>query len=204
MGSPVRVVGIDFDNTIVCFDDLFHRAAVEKGLIPATVAANKTAVRDFLRRDGREPLWTELQGYVYGVKIREAEPFPGVIEFVAGCRAHGLVPVVISHKTRYPFAGPSYDLHEAAREWLRDRGFFEPRVGLVPEQVHLELTKEGKLGRIAEAGCGTFVDDLPEFLAESSFPGGVRRILFDPNAEHPGPGPYTRAASWNEIGKLVS
>ena len=79
-------IGIDFDNTIVCFDTLFHRAAVEKSLIPADLPLSKTSVRDYLRREGREEAWTELQGYVYGVKIHDAAPFPGVLEFFARCR----------------------------------------------------------------------------------------------------------------------
>ena len=28
------LIGVDFDNTIVCYDGLFHRVAVEQGLIP--------------------------------------------------------------------------------------------------------------------------------------------------------------------------
>jgi len=71
-------VGVDLDNTIVCYDDVFHRVAVEWGLIPANVAVSKGAVRDYLRRQGREDTWIELQGYVYGNRFREAQPFPGV------------------------------------------------------------------------------------------------------------------------------
>jgi len=201
MKTAAGVVGIDFDNTIVCFDGLFHRAAVEQGLIPAGVAPSKTAVRDFLRRDGRERAWTELQGYVYGIKIREAIPFPGILEFLAQCRDRGITTCVISHKTAHPFIGPRYDLHEAARQWLRDRGFFDR--GLSLDLVHLELSKEAKLRRIGEAGCAWFIDDLPEFLAEPGFPGDVRRILFDPNEEYPGHRATPRARSWEEIGKRI-
>ena len=31
MGKPLDVVGLDFDNTIVCYDRLFHRLARERG-----------------------------------------------------------------------------------------------------------------------------------------------------------------------------
>lgn len=204
MGTPSPVIGIDFDNTIVRFDTLFHAAAVEQGLIPADVAPSKTSVRDYLRRDGREPAWTELQGYVYGVKIRDAEPFPGVLDFFARCRERGWTACVISHKTLHPFAGPQYDLHEAARTWLADRGFLKPEAGLTRDRIHLELTKDAKLRRIGSAGCSWFIDDLPEFLAEPGFPAGVRRILFDPNGEYPGNAAFPRVASWEEIGRLIS
>jgi hypothetical protein len=201
MTTPARVVGIDFDNTIVCFDTLFHRAAVEQSLIPADVPTSKTAVRDYLRRVGKEPAWTELQGYVYGVKIREAAPFPGVLEFVSRCRERGWTALVISHKTRHPFIGPRYDLHEAARKWLEDRGF--AGAGLSPARIFLETTKEDKLRRIGKEGCRWFIDDLPEFLAESAFPKSATPVLFDPNEEHPGHGGAHRLKSWAEIGTLI-
>lgn len=62
-------LGIDFDNTIVCYDELFHRVALEQGLIPADLPVNKSEVRNHLRRVGKEPLWTEMQGSVYGARM---------------------------------------------------------------------------------------------------------------------------------------
>jgi hypothetical protein len=199
MGSSARVIGVDFDNTIVCFDAIFHRAAVEKSLVPRDLPSSKTSVRDYLRRDGREDAWTELQGYVYGVKIHDADPFPGVLEFFARSRELGIRTLVISHKTRHPFLGPRYDLHEAARKWLKDRDF----AGLTSDRVFLETTKQDKLGRIASEGCTWFIDDLPEFLAESAFPRSATPILFDPNGDHSGHSATRRAGSWTEIGKLI-
>lgn len=199
MGAATRVIGVDFDNTIVCFDTIFHRAAVEKSLVPAGLPPSKTSIRDHLRREGREDAWTELQGYVYGVKIHEADPFPGVLEFFSRCRDLGIRTLVISHKTRHPFLGPRYDLHEAARKWLKDRDF----AGLTPDRVFLETTKADKLGRIGSEGCDWFIDDLPEFLAESAFPPSAFPILFDPNNDHPAHTATRRAGSWAEIGKMI-
>lgn len=201
MGTSVGTIGIDFDNTIVCFDTLFHRAAVEKSLVPRDLPTSKTSVRDYLRREGREPAWTELQGYVYGVMIQEAPAFPGVLEFVSACRGAGWTPCVISHKTRHPFLGPRYDLHDAARRWLESQGFH--RNGLEPGRVHLELTKEEKLRRIGSEGCQWFIDDLPEFLAEAGFPGSAKAILFDPNDEYPSHSRTSRARTWMDIGKMI-
>ena len=52
-------IGIDFDNTIVSYDALFHKVAREAGLVPESVAATKVAVRDYLREIGREDDWTK-------------------------------------------------------------------------------------------------------------------------------------------------
>jgi hypothetical protein len=194
------LIGVDFDNTIVCCDQLFHRAAVEKGLIPADVPVTKGKVRDFLRERGGEDAWTELQGYVYGALIHDAPTFPGVLGFFARCRQRGVALCIISHKTRYPFLGEAFDLHKAAHDWLESHSFYDPNhTGLSPSQVFFELTKQGKLDRIARAGCSHFIDDLPEFLMEPGFPRTIKRILFDPNDHHPNGDHFYRATSWMEI-----
>ena len=45
----MTLLGLDFDNTLVLYDNLFHQIALEKGLIDHSVAANKIAIRDYLR-----------------------------------------------------------------------------------------------------------------------------------------------------------
>ena len=78
--EPYMIVGVDFDNTIVGYDQLFHRVAVERGLVPTGMEPTKSAVRDQLRNTGQEDAWTELQGYVYGARMKEAEPISGALE----------------------------------------------------------------------------------------------------------------------------
>ena len=198
------MIGIDFDNTVVCYDHAFHEEAAQRGWIPADLPATKDHVRDFMRLHGNEDGWTELQGYVYGPYMSNAPPFRGVLEFLTRCRQRRIPVCIISHKTPYPFQGPRYDLHQAAQEWLEAHGFFDPLgIGLVAEQVNFELSKEEKLGRIGAMGCTHFIDDLPEFLSEPRFPDGVERILFDPNDRHSTDYRFRRAKSWTEIGRIL-
>jgi hypothetical protein len=179
------VIGIDFDNTIVCYDDVFARAAVDLGLVPPHAATSKTAIRDHLRAAGQEDRWTELQGTIYGPRMPDARPFPGVIEFFEACRVAGVPVAIISHRTRFPYLGERHDLHAAARDWLVRHGFHDPAgIGVPIDRVFFEETKEAKLARIADVGCTHFIDDLPELLAHPLFPADVRRILFDPRGEH--------------------
>lgn len=198
-------IGVDFDNTIVCYDALFHRVAREKNLIPDTVPVNKSDVRNYLRRVGNEEAWTEMQGYVYGFRMAEAAPYPGVIEFFQACRKAGIPISIISHKTRHPFRGESYDLHAAATAWLEQQGFFDSaKIGLPRTEVFFELTKASKLKRIGSCGCTHFVDDLPEFLAEAAFPPGVLRILFDSNELYGAEARFLRASAWSVIRELFA
>lgn len=197
-------IGIDFDNTIVCYDALFHRVCLEKGLIPREIPVNKSDVRNYLRSIGNEQAWTEMQGYVYGARMREASPYPGVLEFIAACRQKGTPISVISHKTKYPFLGPQYDLHQSAWDWLEQEHFFDTNGLAVSRQnVFLELTKESKLDRIGKSGVTHFIDDLPEFLGMPGFPERIRRVLFDPNELYGAEERYTRVTSWCDIGKLL-
>ncbi|MEX0775477.1 MAG: hypothetical protein WD042_07160 [Phycisphaeraceae bacterium] len=192
-------IGIDFDNTMVCYDAVFHAVAREHGWVDDAVPARKDAVRNHLRIAGREDSWIGLQGQVYGRRIVEAPPFAGVLDFLRACRQAQATVCIISHKTRYPFRGEQHDLHHAALGWLAHHGLFnDASIGLSPRDVYLELTKEAKLARIAAAGCEVFIDDLPEFLGEAAFPAGVRRVLFDPNGQHVKETRFERLTAWNE------
>ena len=173
------VIGVDFDNTIVCYDDLFHRIAVEQGLVPARLEPRKNEVRDFLRNAGQEAAWTELQGYVYGPGMAEAPVFPGAIEFFVRAVRSVLSLYTISHKTRNPVVGPAHDLHQAARDWLGRHGFFDRvKIGLPPERVFFGATRREKIDHIIRLNCTHFIDDLEETFLDDSFPRDVEKMLF--------------------------
>jgi hypothetical protein len=177
-------IGIDFDNTIVSYDALFHKVALEQALVPRETPVNKVAVRDHLRRIGQEDRWTEMQGYVYGARMDEALAYEGVIEFIRRAGAAGHQVIIISHKTRHPFLGPQYDLHAAARAWIEHHLLWNGQALLPDERIFFELTKQEKLTRIAACGCDSFIDDLPEILLADDFPVQTTRLLFDPEGHH--------------------
>ncbi|MDA1049981.1 MAG: hypothetical protein O3C40_05810 [Planctomycetota bacterium] len=185
-------IGIDLDNTIVCYDGLFHQVAVRRGLIPTDLATDKQAVRDYLRADGRNDDWTELQGLVYGEAMNEAQPYSGVAEFIVAALRNDWTVFVISHRTRQPYLGPPHDLHAAARAWLASN------VMLPEANVFLEVSLEDKLQRIAEQHCDLFVDDLPELLLHPGFPAEVERVCFDP-ANRCIETDLQRVTAWSEL-----
>ena len=200
------LIGLDFDNTIVSYDELFHRVALEQRLVPVETPVTKLAVRDWLRQAGREDRWTEMQGYVYGARMDEASAYPGLVEFLRWARSEGIGLAIVSHKTQHPFLGPRYDLHRAARHWIErhlrdDLGSFVPA-----DKIFFELTKPAKLARIAALACTHFVDDLPEILAAPEFPPNTQRILFDPESIQSVESETIRVADWQafqlHIGRL--
>lgn len=194
------VIGVDFDNTIVSYDALFHRVARERGLIPDNLPVDKTAVRDHLRAGGSEDRWTELQGLVYGPRIGEATAFPGAKEFFAHCHRAGVEVHIVSHKTRQPVLGPAHDLHAAARGWLEQAGFFAPESPALPrDRVHFGVTRQEKITHIRALGCATFIDDLEEVFSEREFPTAVEKILFAPQRHTAAPPGVQVLTSWAQI-----
>jgi hypothetical protein len=195
-------VGLDFDNTLIRYDGLFHALAVEQKLISPELKADKTVIRDHLRTKGRDEDFTLLQGEVYGSRIRGAVAAPGMLSALIGLQALGVELVIVSHKTATPFKGPAYDLLAAARDWLTLQGFFSPEgLGWSQEQVFFEPTKERKAQRIIDLGCTHYVDDLPEILA--MLPETIKRILYSPSGESTWErGPVMK--TWEELGALVT
>jgi hypothetical protein len=174
-------IGLDFDNTIVSYDDLIYRVAEEQGLLSGAVARNKVAVRDQLRNKGLEQTWIEMQGQIYGPRMKEAVVYPGFMEFLTAARADGHILSIISHKTLRPFAGPPHDLHASARDWIATHLVCNGAPVIEASHIHFETTKPGKIARIGTIGCDVFVDDLPEILLDRAMPVGIRKVLYDPD-----------------------
>ena len=195
-------IGIDFDNTIAGYDDVFRATASDQGWVPDGFSGTKRAVRDAVRRlDDGETKWQVLQGMVYGRRMGEARMIDGVGAFLASCTAKGLAVFIISHKTRTANHDPQrVDLRRAATEWMTAQEVIAPgRYGVPPENVFFESTRADKLARIAGTGCTHFIDDLEEVFGEPDFPDNVERVLL---AAGDGPlpsGPFRAFPGWPEI-----
>jgi hypothetical protein len=203
--SSKTVIGIDFDNTLVCYDEIFHRAACEEGLIDPSVPRSKEKVRDAIRLiPNGEARWTRLQAVVYGPQMAGATLFEGVASFFGHCAEEGIAPLIVSHKT--PFAmldGTKVDLRQAALEWMNHKGFFDPAgFGMLPGKVFFESTRLEKIDRIRSVGCTHFIDDLVEVFAESAFPGDIQKMLFAPHGTKCALSGIKPFKSWHELDRF--
>ena len=198
----MTLLGLDFDNTLVRYDTLFHQLALEKGLFKDSLPVDKTAIRDYLRSQGQDDQFTLLQGEVYGLRILEAEPAEGMLQALDMLQQRGVQMVLVSHKTRTPYRGPKYNLHQAAWSWLEKQGFFNADgLGWSRNQVFFEETKNAKVTRIETEGCTHYVDDLTEIL--EMLPTSVKGILYDPNNTCKS-GLWVKLRSWHEAYKAVT
>lgn len=191
------IVGLDFDNTIVCYDEAIAVLAEKTFALPTEVSRTKLGIRDYLRRTGQEEAWTQFQGELYGPGMAYASPFPEVVSTLRDLEQAGYQFVVISHRTRFPYLGERYDLHQFANDWL------QAHLPRVLSSVAFHETKSDKILDIGRVGCDYFLDDLPEILSDSQFPQSTRGILFSPMGER---GVWLGAsiASWAELKSVVS
>lgn len=199
-------IGLDFDNTIIRYDEVFRQTALQRGLLAPGFPGSKQQVRDAIRcqLDG-ELKWQALQGYVYGKGIEGATLFPGVSDFLRRARTLGDTVLIVSHKTEHGHFDPDKtNLRAAAMRWMEEQGFFTERgFSMTPGHVHFASSRSEKLSRIAELECDIFVDDLEEVLTDEAFPGCVRRILFSDHAEMKDDVPYHVCRDWRSIEEVV-
>jgi hypothetical protein len=202
--SGVRI-GIDFDNTIICYDKVFAAAALQRGLVPRGWMGSKIEIREYLQaKPGGELAWQGLQGWVYGKGIGGAEIYPGVLDFLAACRQNNSSVCIVSHKTRFGHQDPDRtDLREAARDWLRTAELIgAENSALTLNDVYFEDTQAAKVARLASLELDVFIDDLIDVFEQPHFPRHIRSILFD-SSGMARPGPYTSIRSWDAIRREV-
>jgi hypothetical protein len=200
-------IGIDFDNTVVCYDEVFIRTAQAEGLIPHDFRGGKAGVRELIRRlNGGEEKWQRLQGKVYGSQMDGASLFEGAAQFLSRCRERADTSVfIVSHKTEFGhFDASGINLREVARAWMAKHGFFDKGgLNLSDDALYFESTRDDKIERITRLDCTHFIDDLEEVLGHPRFPAGVRRILFlNGRADKPAVN-YEVYADWQEIEEAV-
>jgi hypothetical protein len=200
MAADLRI-GIDFDNTIITYEQVFCAAAKRGGLVDADFVGGKRAVRDAIRLlpDG-EVSWQRLQGQVYGKGIGGATLIPGVDDFLRRCRAEGCSVSVVSHKTEFGHFDPEcINLREAARDWMAANGLLDSEFGIASSDVFFEGTRADKLARIASLACTHFIDDLEEVLLDPAFPPQVERILLTEREGLKRQESYIACATWRDI-----
>ena len=196
------MIGVDFDNTIVRYDDVMHREARSRGLIDPSTVSSKRAIRDQIRRlPGGEWEWQHLQAIVYGPEIHEASLATGVEAFFLACLEHDIRVVIISHKTTYASVDETQtNLRVAALEWMRQRRVFDrDGFGLSSADVYFASSRQEKIAWISRLGCTAFIDDLEETFAEPGFPSDVDKILYAPHGPVSTLPAVKTVASWQEI-----
>ncbi len=195
-------LGLDFDNTLIDYDEVFYEIASDRNLIPKNVGKTKVEVRKYLKDTGQERLFTLLQGEVYGSKINLAKQSKGMFETLNILKEQKIELFIVSHKTLYPYAGPKYDLHQSALKWLTLNDFFDTNLlNFKKENIFFELTIEKKIKRIESIGITHYIDDLTKIL-ELITP-SIRRIHYNPQGTISNIKDVITLRSWEELPKFL-
>jgi hypothetical protein len=197
-------IGIDFDNTIVCYDDIFCDLAKQWELVDPAFKGTKGQLRDaILALTDGDTFWQRLQGKVYGEYMKNANVFSGFKDFIAACNASPSIKVfIVSHKTEFGhFDENRVNLRTASRQWLQSQDFFDRGSPyIIPEEnVFFETTRFDKIARIISLKCTHFIDDLVEVLDSPLFPTHIKRILFQPRLEVTHSGNLAYYSKWIDI-----
>lgn len=195
----MRSIGLDFDNTLVDYTEVFRAEAAALGI--ETAGLDKTEIRDRLRARGAEGeiAWQKVQARVYGPGLARAPMMAGSADFLARSAAAGARLAVISHKGRFAAQDPGgTDLREAARLWL---GRHCPAIPA--DRIHFEDERAGKLRVIGTLGLTHFIDDLPEVLDDPAFPPGVARLWLVERAGAVCPPGMLAAGAWPALARAV-
>ena len=196
------LVGLDFDNTIVCYSKAIEVLSASYLDLPKELGKEKTVIKNYLAEAKRGEEWTQFQGLLYSKGLEYAEPYNDVVDVMQELTDIGCNLCIISHKTKEPFAGPSYDLHTAAAKWidkhLRCRGLVNGDGDVV-----FRPTKESKIKEIESRGCDVFLDDLYEILHHCDFPRETRGVLFNPGSNQSVKNALSCVGDWAEFRDLV-
>jgi len=140
-------LGIDLDNTIICYDEVFSYVAKQRGLISPDWLGSKWEVREAVRSTPNgETTWQSIQGNVYGPLSSLARLYSGVFRFLWRCYARGLEVEIVSHKTEFGHTGKiDTPLRAAALEFLKGEQIFVDNPSSLIEQVTFLDTREQKI-----------------------------------------------------------
>ena len=202
--AMTRAIGIDFDNTIVTYDELFAAAAARAGaapLEPMSSGSTKSARpsphparwRDAVAKAPSRGLWPGIGGRV---DVRRAGPISGPLPASIGADVY-----VVSHKTQYGHQDPDRtDLRMAARNWMQGSGLIGsadccPSVST----ASISKTRSPPRSTASRASSSMFSSTISSTCSSSpDFPQRTQSILFA-GADGSHPARFRRLASWAEI-----
>ncbi len=182
------LIGIDFDNTIVCYDRVFQMLGDrELEEYSQTAVPAKISLATSLRaRPKGELKWSQLQGEAYGPMLQHAHPYPGFIDFVRSQIEMGRRIAVVSHKSIYPTTGHPHPLVKYSKQWIADKLPQILELGLdIDRDFYFEPTVNDKLKRISQLKCSYFIDDLTSVLNHPTFPKTCLGIHFSKQSTLP-------------------
>lgn len=195
-------IGIDFDNTIACYEEAFSEVATSLDIVIDSGVYGKSDVKRWIvDQPNGEFKWQRLQGKVYGKYMALARCYAGVQEFIYLARERGHQVFIVSHKSEFGhFDEELVPLRLQAIAWLNQFGFLGEQNHLISyDHVFFEPTRADKIARVCKLNCTHFIDDLREVFDAPGFPSNIVKILFTPNQVEYSANGINCVSSWRGI-----
>ena len=169
------LIGIDLDNTIINYENIFYEIAKKRKITTSKKLAKNKLKKIIEKKSIKE--WTNIQGKVYGDKIISAELFLGFKKFINFAKKNNIQLIIISHKTKYPIVGKKVNLHDSAIKFLKKK--LDNNEFKINKNLFFEETIDDKIKRITEKDCDYFIDDLKKIFLNKNFPNTTECLLFN-------------------------
>ena len=195
-------IGLDFDNTIVDYRNVYTSLA-KKFNVPASGVINKNLIKNFIITEFGEPQWTKLQGEIYGPLMKLANLSVGFENFIINILNKKSVKVsIISHRTKTPDSGDNYNLHEFAQDWLK-KNLSQSVLSKI--NIYFLETIEKKIDQINASKVDYFVDDLEKILTHPNLSKEIKKIFYTPDKnEAPSNGKIVTIHNWPDLEKILN
>jgi len=171
-------IGIDLDNTIIDYHNLFQTTLEQKTKTKLNRIFSKSNIKEIAKRDYGENFWADIQAKVYGKEIKKAKLMKGFDEFLLYARNKKFKLYIVSHKTNLSQnKEKNYKLIEAANLWLKTNNFFTLKA-FDESDIFFCDSLESKVKKINELDLDFFIDDLKDVIFHKNFPTKTCGILF--------------------------
>lgn len=192
----MAVIVVDVDNTIIDYCDVLSNLVRSYCESEQRVAMSHAEAKVKIQSLGGNDLWTLLQGQIYGPLMADAKVFDGFMEFLDSVSDRHSI-FLVSHRSRYPYAGPKYDLHSYVLKFFEKEGL--DNVFRVNRSLFLKETLEEKIAKIISLEPHIVIDDKLEVLERLDALGcRAAKYWFQPT-EFENSEQYERKVVWADI-----
>lgn len=191
-------IGIDLDNTIINYNNLFRCAAQINGFVKDDWIGGKKELKNKIKKlkDGEEK-WKKLQGYIYGELIDKAKLNIGLYKFILRAKTKKCNVFIISHKTIHPHHTKSILLRHKANKFLDKKNIFKL---IDKSNVYYASTLDEKISIINKKKLTWYIDDLSKVLNHKNLSKRIKKIHYDGKIEN---AEYICSDNWYNISNII-
>ena len=169
-------IGIDLDNTIINYDNIFEKAAKNKNLVDENWCGRKENIKkEILKQKNGTLIWQFIQGEVYGDLIKNANLNTGVYQFILRALVNDCKIYIISHKTKYAQHSKKILLRDKSTKYLINKNI----IGKINiKNIFYENSRRDKINRINKKNLSWYIDDLSVILKDKRLENKSKKILY--------------------------